>query len=168
MDNLTLPAKTETLTTTINALEDSLPEGQETFTVTSSDGTTSLDYIINDSPYGNWVFESLATTTLQAPADDPDGDQLSNLEEYLLGTNPLITSLSPPFDLTFINDTLRLTLPVAAPPADLLITPFSSPNLIDWNASSFITVEGNQFILDTPAPFHFLRLGLDLRQDDTP
>ena len=168
LDNLTLPAKTETLTTTINALEDSLPEGQETFTVTSSDGTTSLDYIINDSPYGNWVFESLATTTLQAPADDPDGDQLSNLEEYLLGTNPLITSLSPPFDLTFINDTLRLTLPVAAPPADLLITPFSSPNLIDWNASTFITVEGNQFILDTPAPFHFLRLGLDLRQDDTP
>lgn len=166
LGELVLSANSDSLTTTIDALEDGISEGVETFTVSSSDGSSSLLYTINDSPFGEWAATFLSSTTEQDLADDPDRDGVRNLEEYLFGTNPLVVSELPHQVLSFADGALTLTLPVESVPADFLITPFSSPDLDVWTDGAFITTEGNEFTLEVPDSSYFIRLGFSLRAND--
>ena len=136
LSDLILEANNDTLTVAINAFEDSLAEGPESFTVGNPSGDSSVTFTINDSPFGDWVTSNLGSTLAQDADDDPDGDGLRNLEEYLLGSNPLERTEIPSFNSILTDDTLRLTLPVAAPPADVLITPFSSPDCLLYTSPS--------------------------------
>ena len=169
LSGLQLLENTNTLTTTIDALEDNFAEGPETLIVSSPDGSSSISFTINDSPFGAWAFaNSLGGSPLQNPNDNPDGDSLSNLEEYLFGTNPLHSNPPPAFDTVFSENALRLTFPNFPPPADILISPFSSPDLLDWDADLFIRQEGDQYILEAPTSPYFMQLEYSLRGSDAP
>ena len=165
--NIMLPAGSDSLTVVIDALEDDLAEGTETFTVTEPITSSVFDYTINDSPYGNWVVDMLASSPEQALDDDPDGDGLANLEEYFFGTDPLLNIGLPQKELAFVSDDLEITLPVVTTPADVLVLPFTSPDLQVWTPNSFVSVIENRYILSVPAeaPF-FFSLQLSLREND--
>ena len=168
LNNLLLPANTDSVTVVLNAFEDSLAEGTETFAVASPNGGPSLQYTINDAPFSTWVVDLLAGSSEQAPDDDPDGDGLRNVEEYLFGTDPLEIDLAPETVLSMVGDDLRLTLPVTTVPDDVRIIPFSSPDLDVWSESTFVSVEGNEYTLSVPDPLYFIRLGLSISETDAP
>ena len=161
LDNLIIPASSDFAEVTLSAISDSLAEGPEELTLTTQDGTQSVSLSITDTPFGNWAFENLVTTS----EGDPDGDLSRNIEEYLFNTDPNVANSRPNLDHSFVDGTLRLSSPPSVP-ADLLIGAESSPNLEDWNPT-FITTDGEEFILTPPSSPYFLRLTYDLLQTDS-
>lgn len=94
-----IPAGVQTLDLPFSAFTDSLAEGSENISVTLLDSSAyrlpkirSVTLSIADRPVDAWRFEKFglqANDTLVAGNDaDPDGDEQTNLAEYLAGTEP--------------------------------------------------------------------------------
>ncbi|MDA0768568.1 MAG: matrixin family metalloprotease, partial [Verrucomicrobia bacterium] len=82
LSGLELPAGQASLTATVTATPDTLPEGLETLNLTLAGGSGSALLTIADAPYQQWAFSFLGSGPLTGPFDDFDGDGLTNIEEY--------------------------------------------------------------------------------------
>jgi hypothetical protein len=108
------------------------------------------------SPFAAWQtlkFGAGATNTVLAgPNADPDGDGLSNVEEYALGLDPLASNGMPwQFGFTNIAAQSYLSVTVSRDPAanDVVIDPQITDPLIPaaWSGSNTLT------LVNTPATF---------------
>lgn len=50
---------------------------------------------LDDTAWSNWAFLNGADTAIANRTDDPDGDGLTNFEELLFGTDPIVPGLVP-------------------------------------------------------------------------
>lgn len=113
-----------------------------------------------------WRMSTFGVTTntgTAANTADPDGDGISNLEEYALGTDPL-TSNDSPIDFEETNGLIELTFNQIADP-DLTYTVQATSDLATWTAiwtsSGSANVAGSVTVTDTAgsgSTRRFLRL----------
>lgn len=97
---LTMPAGVASTGLAIEALSDSVPEGDKLLSVTLEPGTNySLGSFSNavvrilDTPFDSWRFSyftaaELADAGISGPDADPDHDGATNLQEFEAGTDP--------------------------------------------------------------------------------
>ncbi len=173
---------------TVTALADEAIEGQETiiFTPTSSPSyevePPSLTLLVQDRPRDAWRAQKFAgNLALAAWHLDPNGNGLSNLLEYSLGTEPLaldpITSPQP--RVLEHNHAKYLALEYKRPypaPLDIIYRPKVTGNLGDPWASgvahveesfspptgNFQTVTARDLVPLHEAPTRFIRLHVEL------
>ena len=63
----------------------------------------------------SWEIDYFGSATGASASADPDGDGLTNLQEYILGSNPLLSSAKPELLLQPVNGQVQIRL--EAPPA---------------------------------------------------
>ncbi|MDP0491915.1 MAG: matrixin family metalloprotease [Verrucomicrobiota bacterium JB023] len=162
LSDIFIPAFSSSATLDIQALPDTLVEGEEALTVTLA-GSESIEITINDSPYAIWAASQLGELPAD-PLDDPDADSFVNLIEYANGTDPVSADSVPaPLELTWLGESLRLAFPVAALPADVVVQPESSSNLDDWHDHEAIQ-EDSFFEFTNDDAHRFFRLRYELAQ----
>jgi glucose/arabinose dehydrogenase len=114
--------------------------------------------------YDRWRLETFASATSPQgdPGADPDGDKVSNQDEFLSGTLPLNGSsfLNPSISLSDSNVFLNFTIP-----ANRSVQVETSQNLIGWSlwdipANNGIALPGGNTTFNGPtiAPKQFYRL----------
>ena len=83
--------------------------------------------------YQNWQLQYFGTTNGNGPgadAADPDGDGVSNLMEYALGTNPTSAASVAHPSASIVNQHLSITFNRAE--ADVTYLVEVSPDLVSW------------------------------------
>lgn len=114
----TISASNNSVVIPIQAISDSIVEGEETVIITLQ---TSANYIrgntpsasisIQDTPVDGWKKTNFGSNTQNiGDNDDFDGDGIANLLEYAFATNPISPSLSPASQVTLKNGQTVLSL----------------------------------------------------------
>lgn len=105
--SVTIPAGQSTVTLQISPLPDDLAEGNRNLTVGIGtdfalvrDATSAAIITIEDKPFDAWRFahftmEQLSDPAVSSATADPDADQLANLVEYAVASDPLESGISP-------------------------------------------------------------------------
>ncbi|MES2597746.1 MAG: Ig-like domain-containing protein [Verrucomicrobiota bacterium] len=111
--SLVMPAGQPSASLPLTVLADDIAEGSETVQISiSSDATYSLGTTatasasIADHPAQGWSFANISHPDKRSPSADADGDGLSNLLEYFMGT--------PPEDANKAGETSVLTTETSA------------------------------------------------------
>jgi hypothetical protein len=152
-----IPAGQSSITLQITPISDQLAQGDRSVTVGIGadfalirDATQVATLTLRDKPFDAWRFAHFTPQQLADPAAsgetaDPDGDQLANLIEYALGSDP---RTSNPSSVAVSTDAGFLTLSAAKNEAatDVIWAAEISEDLSQWEAAA---VEA------TPEP-HFL------------
>lgn len=133
-DPLFIPGRAASVEFALAPIHDHIAEGTETLSLSLvvgsgyTVGSPSLAAgTIEDHPRDGWFFENVAAGVIDWTAD-PDGDGVSNLLEYALGTDPLAPSPAPEVELA--GDALSLAYLRAR--ADLLYLVETSTDLSGW------------------------------------
>ncbi|MDB6136263.1 MAG: hypothetical protein JWM59_4506 [Verrucomicrobiales bacterium] len=96
----------------------------------AAEGTGGMTYTTWAAAYGN-----------PPPADDTDGDGVSNFAEYALGSSPLSAASVPQIlpGVSAADGTSRVTVSaVVRPDADAVITPQASTDLQTWSDAALL------------------------------
>ncbi len=140
----------------IPILDDTLIEGNETLTLTLATATggalliapTTGTLTLHERPFDAWKLAAFGAAANFPYADanaDPDGDGLSNLLEYALGTNPLTASPAALPIISTANNHLTLSFTRSA--ADILYAVEVTSDLLQpWTLGSSYGPTG-----DTPS-----------------
>lgn len=181
--SITFPPGNQFATITVVPIPDSKIEGTETVILNLTSGT---DYVVGtlsnatvnifDKPYGLWKYSHFASeiTNLDISGDyaDPDGDNIVNIKEYVLGLNPKKPDTN--FDslpiAQYRNGQLTLTLRKANSAVDYNLQFEVSDNLTRWtwsparvqteiltNDGSFTTIRATYIPQTQDAPRGFIR-----------
>ena len=127
--------------------------------------------------YATWRAAMLAGEPLDAPGDDPDGDGMTNLEEFVFGTDPLVPGGRPQFEQGLFEtggETFRtLRIPrLADRLAEIEVQ--VSEDLVAWqgedengevieileNEAGFLLVRDLEPVASHPVRFYRLRISL--------
>jgi hypothetical protein len=94
--------------------------------------------------YDLWVARvDWAGATLTAPGDNPDGDRLVNLLEYVLGGDPTAEDASSVFpSIQTVNGERYYTFTLGVDSVDIPMEVQHSPDLVDWTTLSPTPVKG--------------------------
>jgi len=161
LSGLELPAGQTSLTATVTATPDALPEGLETLNLTLAGGSGSALLTIADAPYQQWAFSLLGSGPLTGPFDDFDDDGLTNIEEYSHQSLPNSLSLPPNLHPQALGTQFRIDAPLSSLPPDVDLRAETSPDLLLWTESGVSTLlDGFQIPLN--GPNKFLRLTYQL------
>lgn len=122
------------------------------------------------SPYAAWT-EGIAwpapAAATGAETADPDGDNLQNILEFALGTDPLVADASP---VRFETSPLQLSLSYPRAHAEIVYTVETSTDLLEWGTDGVIqdtvTPPGGTATALVPydpfiTPVRFLRLRVE-------
>ena len=150
--------------------------GTNTFTVVAANAhgstTQSFAVIVVHSPYTQWLADhSVDLSSPDAdPEADPDGDDFTNRQEYLAGTDP--TNSASRFEIVFdsasiASNTVVWTFPGSTSRVYQLVT---STNLVDWvtNALSPDPATGEVSFTNSLLETLFSRLRATLPPLDSP
>lgn len=94
-----------------------------------------------------WVATELAGEPLNGPQDDPDGDGVSNLLEYVFGLSPKVAGAPPQTPLEVVDGFLQMTVPRRIDHVSAQVTVEVSSDLATWQSGPGHTV----VVSDTPA-----------------
>ncbi|MFT4640666.1 MAG: hypothetical protein ACI8T1_003996, partial [Verrucomicrobiales bacterium] len=97
------------------------------------------------------------------PNEDPDGDGLTNLEEYAYDTDPKVANRKP-IDLRRVDGEFVLEIAILNRP-DLVATLELSDDLENWNASPALNLPTTDVRLTQADQAEFIRVRLDLTLD---
>jgi hypothetical protein len=115
-------------------------------------GWTVLDIPFPHFNYDLWVTETFSpAATLTAQGEDPDGDGITNIEEYFYGGNPEAPSTGVLPVMQLVEPNLNVVYTRSKLPADLAFTYEISPDLSTWT----VATEGSGYIDETVAPLSF-------------
>lgn len=172
--SVTIPAGESTVTVAIHPIPDNLAQGDRSVTVAVAedftlvrDPTSFATVTIQDKPFDAWRFARFTANQLSDPAvsgatADPDHDQLANLLEYALDTDPLHSGPSP---VVVDQEAGGLKLTTAKNPAasDVSWSAEVSGNLADWQPATILTDSATLFEARDDAPIgesapRFIRL----------
>ena len=121
--------------------------------------------------WAQWQAENLAGVSLDGPDDDPDGDGVTNLMEYVFGLPPGQAGAPSLTPASFVGGYLQLSVPRRPDHTSALLTVEVSPDLVNWDSGPGYTVEVSNTIAAlvvrdaTAAPVpgkRFMRLRADL------
>ncbi len=136
-DPLFIPGRAATVEFSLAPIHDHVAEGTETLSLSLAAGTgytvgspSLASGTIADHPRDQWFFQNVAAGAIDWTAD-PDGDGVSNLLEYALGTNPLAPTSAPEAELA--GD--ALTLAYLRARADVLYQVETSTDLAAWTTA---------------------------------
>lgn len=167
---VTLPAGQQSVVIPLSVLSDDLTEGDETLTISIPDNALEFSAGLDGS-------ETLTITDLQTISDwaagffsgevdytgDSDGDGLSELAEYLLGTDPTSKLSRKMITLRPLGDSFLVPVGLLPNRDDATLAVEFSSNLRDWlPAIPEFTEEG--LLIDPPAGQNFFRLTFSLDQ----
>nr|MDP0503548.1 Calx-beta domain-containing protein [Verrucomicrobiota bacterium JB025] len=156
---LTIPAGASSATVEITPISDDLAQGDRTITVTAG---TDFSYVsdssagitIADKPFDAWRFLHFTSADLSDPAisgesADPDSDQLANLLEYALGTDPNSSTASPvAADLS--TGSLAISLAKSTAATDISWDAQVSADLLSWSPAEILT--NSDSLIEARAP----------------
>lgn len=99
-------------------------------------------------PWSDWQALELATTSLDGPEEDADGDGASNLLEYVYGTDPLRAGTLPSPTLSTVivsgQPYLQISIPRRSDRPSAVLAVEVSSNLQDWfSGPSYVTTVSN-------------------------
>jgi|TARA_B110000881_G_scaffold185967_1_gene174472 hypothetical protein len=120
--------------------------------------------VVNPVPhsndYGSWsrgFFTSaeLADPNVSGPSADASGDGTSNLLNYALGLNPILSHVGEFADLVFQNDDVSLRFSRLQKTPDITVTVQVSTDLIDWTTNAALVLtepngDGREAVTFTP------------------
>ncbi|MBN8458528.1 MAG: hypothetical protein J0M04_11890 [Verrucomicrobia bacterium] len=87
-----------------------------------------------------WKAEELSGEAQNGPDDDPDGDGISNLLEYVFGLRPKQTGPPPNTPVALVDGYLRLTVPRRADHPSAVLAVEVSQDLVNWYSGAGHTV----------------------------
>lgn len=87
-----------------------------------------------------WKAEELSGEAQNGPDDDPDGDGVSNLLEYVFGLPPKQAGPPPDTPVALVDGYLRMTVPRRADHSSAVLTVEVSPDLVNWYSGAGQTV----------------------------
>lgn len=165
---LTLPPGEIGILAILKPVDDSLPEGEESITLTIPNdvaefapGTQSTATLIisDQETYQRWANHFFPTT--RPPNEDSDGDGWSNLAEYLLATDPANPAIAPSLDISVTDESTTLSHNPAPDRSDAALGLEQSPDLQNWSPVGFRrTIHGLK--LPRESVENFLRLTFSL------
>ncbi|MFT6179927.1 MAG: parallel beta-helix repeat protein [Akkermansiaceae bacterium] len=120
---------------------------------------TSPGSFIFDGNYNSWEDKFNITD----PEGDDDGDQLSNLLEYALRTNPTIPDLIQPLSVVHDGNSAILNYPGYLHRDDLEVSLETSPNLINWIVIPTSPVDGSRQTTRSRNATEFYRINVSLK-----
>ena len=87
-----------------------------------------------------WKAEELSGEAQNGPDDDPDGDGISNLLEYVFGLSPEQAGPPPSTPVALVDGYLRMTVPRRADHSSAVLAVEVSPDLANWFTGTGHTV----------------------------
>lgn len=88
--------------------------------------------------FTQWQVDQLTGVSLNGPTDDPDQDGVSNLLEFVFGTNPNIPGSPTAMPLSLVSDRLQISIPRRIDhPASLVVE--VSGDLVQWQSGPLHT-----------------------------
>ena len=147
---LLIPADSASAVVSVTPISDSIAQGARTLTLSvasdfslSAGSSASATATIEDKPYDAWRFarfssEQLADTSVSGDTADPDNDGISNLLEYALGGDPLVSDSATLTPVPGISgDHLTLTYVRPQTTADITYSVEWTADLASsWNSGS--------------------------------
>jgi lysophospholipase L1-like esterase len=185
--SVTLPAGATSASLIVRPYADALAEGDEQVTITlatnasydlappSSTDVTILDRRFDDWRHARFTLSQLENDSVSGDTADPDGDRLSNAEEYAFGSNPWLpdaTAVAPYGRLVHDQDGgswFRLEYLKEVPGIECTVKRTTSLTAPDWTTNGvseeYYLPSVNRFAREVPAgefyPVQFLRLMVD-------
>jgi hypothetical protein len=167
---VTLPAGQQRVAIPLSVLSDDLAEGDETLTITVPDD--ALDFAMGADGSATLTIADLQTIFDWAAGffsgevdytGDSDGDGLSELAEYLLGTDPTSRLSRKMITLRTLDDSFLVPVGSLPDRGDATLAVEFSGNLRDWLPGTLeFTAEG--VLIDPPTGQNFFRLTFSLNQ----
>ena len=109
--------------------------------------------------YNSWA----ASFNITDPYGDDDGDQLGNLLEYALDTDPTIPSFVQPLSVAHNGNTAILSYPGSLHRDDLDVALETSLDLINWTVISTFSVDGFRKTTRSQNATEFHRISVSLK-----
>jgi hypothetical protein len=185
--SITIPAGAVSASIVVRPYADALAEGDEKVTITLATNSSydlappsSTDVTILDRRYDDWrharfTLSQLENATVSGDTADPDGDRLSNAEEFVFGSNPWLpdaSAVAPYGQLGHDQDGeawFRVEYLKDVPEATCIVKRATSLSTPDWTTNGvseeFYIPSLNRFARQVPAgeiyPVQFLRLMVD-------
>jgi hypothetical protein len=185
--SVTLPSGATSASLVVRPYADALAEGDEHVTISlaahstydlvlpSSADVTILDRRFDDWRHARFTLSQLENAAVSGDSADPDGDRLSNAEEFVFGSNPWLpdaSAVAPYGQLGHDQDGeawFRVEYLKEVPEATCIVKRATSLSSPDWTTNGvseeYYLPSINRFARQVPAgefyPVQFLRLMVD-------